>query len=271
MVRKLLEGKVVIIVGASSGIGASIGELFAEEGANVALVARRLPMLKELAARINDKGIGKAIAIQGDVTKEEDTKPVFDKTIEAFGKLDVVVNCAGVGYFRAVDKTPTWEFDALYECNLRGAFFYCREAVNCFLPRREGNIINIGSVNGVRPLSGAAYGAVKYAINGMTKNIALRLTGTGVRINALCPGPVLTPMMDQTGNEDMKGGDKLFKVNGELEVDEDGSMLNIVCTKSNRGVPSTSGEIANAALFLASDLSSALNGDIMVADKGAYL
>ncbi len=254
--KKLLEGKTAIITGASRGIGLAIAELYAEEGANVVLTARGKKPLDQAVEGINNAG-GKAVGVVADVSSKTACKEVFAKAIAEFGQVDILVNNAGVGELWTIEAVTDEIIDETIDINLKGPLIYCREAVQHMLPRKSGVIINVSSVNGVRPMCGAAYCATKGGLNTLTENIAIRLVGTGVRCNALCPGSTITPM----------------QINMEQErlAPEGKSMLPIVRARTIRTIPTQVMDQANVALFLASDLSAALQGQILVVDNGQYL
>jgi 3-oxoacyl-[acyl-carrier protein] reductase len=254
--RKLLEGKTAIITGASRGIGKAIAELFAAEGASVVLTDISQEELDKTVDGINTSG-GKALGITADVVSTPACQEVFSQAIAKFGQVDILVNNAGVGDQWTIEAVPDEEIDRIIGINLRGPFIYCREAVKHMLPRNSGVIINVSSVNGVRPMCGAAYTSTKGGLNTLTKNIAIRLVGTGIRCNAMCPGFTITPM--STAQE-----------KGEM-APEGCSMVPILHSRTVRNLPAEAVEQANVALFLASDLSSAVTGQILVVDKGQYL
>jgi 3-oxoacyl-[acyl-carrier protein] reductase len=253
---KLLEGKTAIITGASYGIGKSIAELFSEQGAKVVLTARGKEKLDEVVESINNSG-GKAIGIVANSASSEKCKEVFKKTIEAFGQIDILVNNAAKGEIVSIEAVTDELLDEVIDTNLKGPIIYCREAVKHMLPRKSGVIVNISSVNGVRPMCGAVYTSSKGGLNTLTQNIGIRLVGTGVRINALCPGFTVTPASSA-------------QERGET-APPDGSMIEILRSRTVRTVQSQAIEQAQIALFLASDLSSAMQGQIIVADNGSYL
>lgn len=253
---KLLEGKTAIITGASYGIGKSIAELFAEQGANVVLTARGKEKLDVAVEEIKKAG-GKAIGVVANSSSVEQCKDVFEKTITEFGQIDILVNNAAKGEIVSIEAVTDELLDEVMDTNFKGPIIYCREAVKYMLPRKSGVIVNVSSVNGVRPMCGAVYSSTKGGLNTLTKNIAIRLVGTGVRINALCPGFTVTPASSA-------------QERGET-APSDGSMIEILHSRTVRTVQSQAIEQAQVALFLASDLSSAVQGQILVADKGSFL
>ena len=191
------------------------------------------------------------------ISNPDDCKKVFAFAIEKFGQVDVLVNNAAKGELVTVDAMTDELIDEVVDTNLKGLLYYCREAVNHMLPRGSGSIINISSINGVRPMCGAAYSSSKGAVNTLTKNIAIRLVGTGVRCNAVAPGFTYTP----TAKSHDVGPTKL----------SEGRMNEIRDARTVRTVPTQPIDQANAVLFFASDLSKAVNGEILCVDNGSYL
>lgn len=187
MDAQMLEGKVALITGASYGMGRTIAELFAEEGACVVLTARHVEQLNEVVEGIRAKG-GKAVGVVADVCSTEDTKRVFKTAIETYGDLDILINNAGIGEQKIIDDTSDEWMLHVMNTNLGGPMRYIREALKVFLPKNDGCIINISSVNGNRPFCGATYTSTKGALNTLTKNVAMRLIDTNIRCNAVAPG-----------------------------------------------------------------------------------
>lgn len=144
MDSRMLAGKVAIITGASYGMGQTIAEVFAEEGASVVITARGQEKLDAVVARIQAKG-GKAIGVVADVCSTEDTKRVFEETLKAFGRLDILINNAGIGEQKVIDETDDDWMQYVMNTNLGGPmrYIYIREALKIFLPQNDGVIINI--------------------------------------------------------------------------------------------------------------------------------
>jgi NAD(P)-dependent dehydrogenase (short-subunit alcohol dehydrogenase family) len=252
---KRLQGKVAVITGANSGIGEVTAELFAREGATVVLVARRKNKLIEVEKRIHDSG-GNAISVPGDVTSAADCRNVFEQTIKAFGKVDILVNNAGI-----IDNhTPTIKVsDELWNnviaINLTGTFLFCREALKYMTKVNKGVIVNVSSIAGVYGNGGAAYSASKFGVIGLTKNIAIQYSGTGIRCNAVCPGP--TPTALNTPGQ-LKNFDQEF--------------MEICARHTDHSVgDSESIDQANAVLYLSTDESRYLTGQVLVVDRGMCL
>ncbi|MDF0596266.1 SDR family NAD(P)-dependent oxidoreductase [Psychromarinibacter halotolerans] len=254
--KQLLSGKTAVITGASKGIGFAIAELFSEEGANVVLTARGKDGLDKAVDAIEAKG-GKAIGVVADSADRDAPAKVFKQAIDAFGQIDIMVNNAGVGEMYAVEKTTDDHFDDIMQINLAGPFRYCREAINHMMPRNEGRIINVSSVNGTKPICGVAYTTTKGGINTMTLNIAIRLSGTNIRCNAIAPGVTDTDAARAWAAGEQEGG---------------GEMLEFSDKYTNTTVPSTEPiDQAYAALYLASDMGRAVTGQVIQVDNGQFL
>ena len=255
--KQLLTGKTAIVTGASKGIGLAIAELFAEEGANVVLTARGKEALDAAVDGINAKAGGRARGIIADSADPDAPAQVFADAIEAFGQVDILVNNAGVGEMYAIEKTSTEHFDKIMQINLAGPFRFCREAVNHMMPRDEGRIINVSSVNGTTPLCGVAYTTTKGGLNTMTLNIAMRLSGTNIRCNAIAPGVTDTDAARAWAAGEQEGG---------------GEMLEFSDKYTNTSVPGTEPiDQAYAALYLASDMGRAVTGQVIQVDNGQFL
>ncbi|MCA0919247.1 SDR family NAD(P)-dependent oxidoreductase [Pseudooceanicola nanhaiensis] len=256
MKSKMLEGQTAIVTGASRGIGRAIAGLFAEEGANVVITARHQDAIDEAVKEIEAAG-GTAIGLVADSADPDAPARVFAKAIEAFGQVDILVNNAGVGEMYAVEKTTDDHFAKIMEINLVGPFRFCREAINHMMPRNEGRIINVSSVNGNKPICGVAYTSTKGAINTMTLNIAIRLSGTKIRCNAIAPGVTDTDAARAWAAGEQEGG---------------GEMLEFSDKYTNTTVPSTEAiDQAYAALYLASDMGRAVTGQVIQVDNGQFL
>jgi 3-oxoacyl-[acyl-carrier protein] reductase len=254
--EKMLAGKTAIITGGSKGIGKAIAELFASEGASVVLTARGQQALDETVAGIKEAGHN-AIGIAADINSTEDCKNVFATAIKEFGQVDIVVNNAGFGDMSSIEETSDEHFLEVVNTNLVSTFRYCREAVQHFIPRGEGVIINVSSVNGERPICGVAYTATKGAVNTLTKNIALRFAGTGIRCNAISPGVTETPMAEAWSSGNLPGGSLMTEYGQHY---------------ANLALPPTQPiDQAYAALYLASDKSRAVTGQVLQVCNGAFL
>lgn len=254
--EKMLNGKVAVITGASQGLGESVARLLAEHGASVVLTARRKEKLDDVVQSIKENG-GTALAVAGNVTSLEDCKHIFEETVREFGQVDILVNNAGMSNMYFIDNTTEEEWNKVIALNQTALFYFCREALKYMKPQGSGNIINISSVNALRPVAGFAYSVSKYAVVGITKSIAYEYAGTGIRCNCLCPGVIKTEMTSAVLDEGKN-------------IDEE--LMQLLPKRLDMTVPfSESIEIANNVLYLASDMSGALNGAVISADKGHYI
>lgn len=251
-----LDGKVAIITGGNSGIGACAAELFAKEGAKVVISARRVEQLEAVADKIKAAG-GEALAAPCDISKKEQCAEVVKKAVEAYGTVDILVNNAGVvdSGIEAVEKVTDETIDRLIDINAKGTLYMTREASKIMIEKKSGSIVNVSSVAGYTGGGGVAYVASKAAVIGMTKNIAMRCASANVRCNALCPGSVATPMAAGMKKENL-----------------DPDMMAAMAKHADLSLPvCMPDEVANAILFLASDEASAITGQVIVIDHGADL
>ncbi len=203
---KKFDGKVAIVTGSSSGIGKAIALRFAQEGARVTLAARRQELLQETARRIQEQG-GHALPVQTDIADEQQVERLIQKTVGEFGRLDIMVNNAGVGGGGPIAEVATQEWDRVMNTNLRGTFFCCRAALRQMKRNGGGFILNISSVAGVQAWSGTGvYSASKFGIMGLTRAIADEGREFGVRASAICPGAVAAGLVDASEAEILKSG-----------------------------------------------------------------
>ncbi len=249
-----LTGKTAIITGANSGIGKATAELFAQEGANVVLAARRLEKLKEVEAAITAAG-GRAISVQADVTVHSDCARLADAAYAAFGRVDVLVNNAGMAdKHRPITRCDDDWWDQVIQLDQTSLFYMTKEVLRYMEPAKSGSIVNISSIGGTRGNSGVAYSSAKAAVIGMTKNIALQFAPIGIRCNAVCPGPTPTPLNtpDKLAEFDPFAGQCAKHMNMELPeaqaIDQ-----------------------AYAILYFASDESRAVTGQILTVDHGTTI
>ena len=204
-----LDGKVAIITGSNSGVGAATAKLFAKEGAKVVISARRLPQLEEVAEEIKAAG-GEVLVVQTDVSKKDDVENLVARTVEVFGKIDVLVNNAGVleAGLKPIDCYEDEDLEWVLGINTKGTLYCTRAVVQEMMKNNSGSIINLDSVAGQFGTGGAAYVTSKAAVVGLTKHTAMRFAGTGIRCNSVNPSTILTPMSKTdpaTLNQDMFG------------------------------------------------------------------
>jgi NAD(P)-dependent dehydrogenase (short-subunit alcohol dehydrogenase family) len=247
---KPLENKVAIITGAAAGMGKSIAKLFAAEGASMLICDIDEQRVRDLQHTIESEG-GEALAVRCDMSDPEDVANMIKLCIDTFGRIDVLVNNAGImDDFFPVDRIPPERWQKIMDVNLNGPYHTMRLVVPDMLSRKSGSIINIGSIGshqGAR--AGAAYTASKHALAGLTKNTAFMYAKEGIRCNLIAPGGVNTEIglkmhPDPIGYERIMTGAANMPRMGEAD------------------------EIAQIALFLASDAASLVNGAIVTADGG---
>jgi NAD(P)-dependent dehydrogenase (short-subunit alcohol dehydrogenase family) len=193
--------KIVIVTGASSGIGRAAALRFAAEGAKVAVVARRADRLAEVVEAIEADG-GEARAIAADVTVDADVERVVQVTVEAFGGIDVLVNAAGIIATGTIETTSLEDWDYMMNLNARAPFYLMQRAMP-HLVERQGNVVNVSSVNGIRSFPGVlAYCVSKSAVDQLTRCAALEMASKGVRINAVNPGVTVTELHRSGGMDE---------------------------------------------------------------------
>ena len=247
-----LEGKNIIVTGASAGIGRAIATLYVQEGANVIAVARRGYLLEELAAELKDAP-GKLIPYPGDVRKQEVCDGMIDFCVEKFGRLDVLVNDAGVmDDNTAIGDVSNEMLEDVMQVNTYSPIYAMRHAINVFLEQddEQGNIINITSVGKDHQTAGIAYVASKAALWAATKNTAFMYMEKGIRCNAIAPGGILTDIPLVMPPSDPFGF---------------GRTSSLLIHAPELGMPE---DITAAALFLASDESHFVNGTAITCDGG---
>jgi NAD(P)-dependent dehydrogenase (short-subunit alcohol dehydrogenase family) len=201
----LMQGRSVFVTGASSGIGAHLARLCAHLGAKVAVAARRTDALRALEIELRDLGATDALALSLDVADAESVEPALRAARQRFGALDVVLNNAGIAPDGAAIDTPIERFDHVLDVNLRGAYAVATAAARIWREdRRGGSLINVASILGLRQASGVSpYAISKAGVVQMTKVLALEWARHGIRVNALAPGYIDTPMTNDFFATDM--------------------------------------------------------------------
>ena len=251
----LVENKVIVVTGANSGIGRETALVLAAEGAKVVLAARRMDKLKEVEEEICAKG-GEAYCVSGDVSVREDCDRIISETLEKYGRVDVLVNNAGMGDKQIpITRCSDEWWREICAVNQDSVFYITRAALVPMEKQGEGSIVNVSSIGGVYANAGIAYSAAKAAVVAITKNVAIQFAGKGIRCNAVCPGPTITPLLSKDARADFD--EEFVKICNEH-----------IC----RSVPKAEAiEQANAILFFASELSKAVTGQALVVDYGCNL
>lgn len=242
----LLDGKVALVTGASSGIGRAIALKFAEQGAALVLTARRGALLEAVAKEIRQSG-GRAEFVTGDITQAETHEQVIEAATSRFGGLDIAINNAGiVGALKPLAEMSLEEWQTTLDTNLEAAFLGARSQIPAMLHRGDGSIVFTSSCVGTSVgLPGmSAYGAAKAALMGLVKGITADYAAQGIRANALLPGGTDTDIAGDQSTKDWAAGLHAMKRIAQPE------------------------EIASAALFLASPMSSFVTGSALFADGG---
>jgi NAD(P)-dependent dehydrogenase (short-subunit alcohol dehydrogenase family) len=249
-----LSGRVAVITGAGSGIGRAAADLFAREGAEVALVDLNAQAAKDATEQITAAG-GRALAVGADVADAAQVDLAFRQISGEFGRVDVLYNNAGVNSAGSVVDASDEDWDRCFAVNAKGTFLCSRAAGRLMVAAGSGSIINQGSVAALVGIANfASYCASKGAVVALTRSMSVDLAPRNVRVNAICPGTVYTPLMEPMlrarGNGDLAAG------------------LAMTTAKYPIGRLGTPAEIAAVALFLASDDSSFLTGSVITADGG---
>ncbi len=241
-----LKDKIAVITGSGKGLGEAMALLFSREGAKIVVFDIDEPAGQETVEQIQEQG-GEAIFVHGDVSNPDDAVRLIDAAVDAYGRVDVLVNNAGVHVDRTVADTTEAEWDHILGVNLKGYFLCSKAAIPQMRRQGGGNIICISSISGlIGQLNQAAYNASKHGIIGLVRCMAYDHALENIRANAICPGVMNTPLVASVPEEHIAPYRKT-------------SLLERFAEPS---------EVANAALFLASDESSYVTGSAMVVDGG---
>jgi A-factor type gamma-butyrolactone 1'-reductase (1S-forming) len=247
-----LEGKVVLITGASAGIGDAAARRFAAEGAKVVVGARRKDRLDILVDDLQADG-GEALAVTLDVTDESSVAAAVDATVERFGRIDGALNNAGLsGAGLPVTETDSAQFRQVLEVNVLGVFHGVKHQIRAMVASGGGSIVNVSSVGGIIGMPQLAdYIASKWGVIGLTKSVALEYGSTGVRVNAIAPGSTKTEMYDTwLPSAEAQAHVAAFSPMNQIALPDD---------------------VARSALFLLSDESRWINGTVLAVDGGQHV
>ncbi|MGY5870754.1 MAG: glucose 1-dehydrogenase [Candidatus Thorarchaeota archaeon] len=253
MIKYKLDGKVAIITGASAGLGEQFAYAFAESGASVVLAARREKLLETLAQDIEKKNGTQTLAVQTDVSKEQDIIKLVDKTVEEFGSVDILVNNAGIFISKPLIEQTLDDWHTVMDVNLTAAFVASREVAKVMIPKKSGVILNISSTYGfgATRFPEVSYYTSKGGIVAMTKALAVELGEYNIRVNAIAPGFFPTPM------------------SADAFADEE-VVTNLIKPRTALPMLAENEWIRGAACFLASDDAKYITGHTLAVD-GGYL
>ncbi|MFD2639958.1 SDR family oxidoreductase [Piscibacillus salipiscarius] len=247
-----LNGKVAIVTGGGRGLGQQIAEGFAESGANVVVCSRKLEACEEVSEQLNQMGV-KSIAVKCDVTNQEDIQNVVDRTLDEFGKIDILVNNSGATWGAPVVDMPLEAWNKVFTVNATGTFLMSQAVGKVMIEQKQGKIINISSIAGLKGsdpnlMDTIGYNSSKGAVISFTRDLAVKWGPHGIHVNAIAPGFFPTKMskvlIEQGGDEFLKGT-PLRKFGSDSDL---------------KGV----------ALFLASDASNFVTGDVIEVDGGSH-
>ncbi len=250
---KMFEGKVVIVTGASSGIGEAAALKFAQEGASVVVAARREDRGRAVVERIEALG-AKGLFVQTDVAIGAQVERMVEKTLESFGRLDCAVNNAGISgpVGTPVADIEEDDWDAVMNTNLRAVWLCMKHEIRAMQKTGKGAIVNVSSVYGYRPsdMGHAPYCASKYGVIGLSKTAAIDYAGAGIRVNVVAPGYTRSEIVDPY----LEAAPKLMKI--------------LLSRYSSMNRVAESNETAEAIVWLCSDASSFVNGAVLPVDGG---
>jgi NAD(P)-dependent dehydrogenase (short-subunit alcohol dehydrogenase family) len=247
-----LKNKVALITGGSLGLGKETAILFAKEGAKVIITGRTEKTLKKTVEEAKKEGVHLDHLVS-DVAEEEDCKEAVDHVVNKYGRIDILFNNAGILYTGTTHETPTEIWDKTFAVNARGTYLMSKYAIPHMLKQGKGCIINNSSILGLKAVPGvAAYNATKGAVTQLTRSMALEYSSKGIRVNAICPGTIVTPMVEGLFEQfgDKKSAEELFKSFHPI---------------GRLGRPE---EIAHAVLFLCDDSVEFMTGSMLSVDGG---
>lgn len=262
MVSISLEGKVAVVTGAAGGLGTATALKLAAAGANVMVSDINYENANNVSEQIKKLGVNSK-AIKTDVTIEEDVINLMETTVKEFGSLDIIVNCAGIGWIKPIKDFSKEDICNMIDINLKGVIFCCKAALKYMIPKKEGKIINFSSIGAKMGLPGCSiYAATKAGVIALTNTLAREAAEHNININGICPGMIRTRMWEgqlnfMTGNGEQSAKDEIFNswISGMIPLKR----------------PQNPEDIANMVLFLSSDLARNITGQTINVDGGAVI
>lgn len=254
----MVQNQVVVVTGAAGGIGFELAKAFASEGAKVVLTDLNEAQVKESARHIKNEG-NQALGLKCDVTKEQEIIQVINKTIDEYGRIDTLINNAGLQHVAYIEDFPTEKFELLTKVMLVAPFITTKYVFPIMKKQKFGRILNIASINGLIGFAGkAAYNSAKHGVIGLTKVAALEGAEHGITVNSLCPGYVDTPLVRN----------QLQDLAQTRNVPIEGVLEEVLYPLIPQKRLLAAKEIADYALFLASDKAKGVTGQAIVMDGG---
>jgi 3-hydroxybutyrate dehydrogenase len=256
----MLSGKTAIVTGSNSGIGLAIAEALAADGANIVVNSFTDGSADHaIATRIAKEHGVEAVYLKADMSKGAECRDLVERTVARFGGVDILVNNAGIQHVSPIEDFPVEKWDAIIAINLTAAFHTTAVALPHMKAAGWGRIVNIASAHGLRASPNkSAYVAAKHGIVGLTKTVALEAAGLGVTCNAVCPGFVLTPLVETQITDRM----------AELGLDRETTIRDVILEKQPSKQFATVEQIAAATAFLASDAAAQITGTTLSIDGG---
>lgn len=248
-----LQHKTALITGAGSGIGSAIAELFAQHGADLVLLDLELGAIQQLADQLQAGTGRRCLPLQANVTDAAQINVCFAQAIDALGRIDILINCAGVNVFRDPLTLQASDWDRCMDVNLRGAWHCISAALPSMLAAGYGHVVNIASVHGHKIIPGSfPYPVAKHGLIGLTRSLGIEYAERGIRVNSISPGLILTP-----------AAERYFETCSDPAAERLRQAELLPCKRI--GEPS---EVAYAALFLASDEARFVNATDLLIDGG---